>query len=209
MIVVNYIMFHSSTMEVKTANDTGYLGIVVGPMYSGKTSRLLSLYKQYMFCEMPIAVINFAEDTRYSDSMLSTHDKNMIPCFMKNTMNEAFPFDGEGIHKYDVFLINEAQFFPDIVDWVKIAISPPFNKKVHISGLDGDFQRNTFGSWLDLIPYCDTIEKLTSICCGCKSAPALFSHRLTDQKEQKVIGSDSYIPLCRKCYDIKSGCRTP
>ena len=63
------------------------------------------------------------------------------------------------------------------------------------------FQRNTFGDWLSLIAYCDTVEKLTSICCGCKNAPALFSHRLTKQKEQKVIGSDSYIPLCRKCYD--------
>ena len=195
-------MFQSKTMEVNTKkHDSGYLGIVIGPMYSGKTSRLLALYKKYKFCEMPIAVVNFAEDTRYSDSMLSTHDKNMIPCFMKNTMIEAFPFDGEEIQKYKVFLINEAQFFPDIVEWVKKAISPPYNKVVHVSGLDGDFQRNTFGDWLSLIAYCDTVEKLTSICCGCKNAPALFSHRLTKQKEQKVIGSDSYIPLCRKCYD--------
>lgn len=194
-------MFQLKTMEVNANNDSGYLGIVIGPMYSGKTSRLLALYKKYRFCEMAIAVVNFAEDTRYSDSMLSTHDKNMIPCFMKNTMVEAFPFDSEEIQKYKVFLINEAQFFPDIVEWVKKAISPPYNKIVHVSGLDGDFQRNTFGNWLSLIAYCDSVEKLTSICCGCKNAPALFSHRLTKQKEQKVIGSDSYIPLCRKCYD--------
>lgn len=194
-------MFQLKTMEVNAKNDSGYLGIVIGPMYSGKTSRLLALYKKYRFCEMAIAVVNFAEDTRYSDSMLSTHDKNMIPCFMKNTMVEAFPFDSEEIQKYKVFLINEAQFFPDIVEWVKKAISPPYNKIVHVSGLDGDFQRNTFGNWLSLIAYCDSVEKLTSICCGCKNAPALFSHRLTKQKEQKVIGSDSYIPLCRKCYD--------
>ena len=195
-------MFQSKkTMEVKTSNETGYLGIVLGPMYSGKTSRLLSLYKQYKFCNIPIAVVNFAEDTRYSNNMLSTHDKNMIPCFMKNTLTEAFPFDGEEIKKYKVFLINEAQFFPDIVKWVKQAISSKHKKIVHISGLDGDFKRNIFGNWLDLIPYCDTVEKLTSICCLCKNAPALFSHRLTDQKEQKIIGSDSYIPLCRKCYD--------
>ena len=204
MIVANYIMFKSSTMEVHTENESGYLGIILGPMYSGKTSRLLALYKKYTFCEMPVTVVNFAEDTRYSDSMLSTHDKNMIPCFMKNAMNEAFPFDGEDIKKYQVFLINEAQFFPDIVEWVKTAISPPYNKIVHISGLDGDFQRNTFGNWLSLITYCDTVEKLTSICCGCKKAQALFSHRLTDEKAQKVIGSDSYIPLCRKCYDKRS-----
>ena len=197
-------MFQPNKMEVKTTSDTGYLGIVLGPMYSGKTSRLLSLYKQYKFCEMNIAVVNFAEDTRYSNNMLSTHDKNMIPCFMSNTMVEAFPFNGEEIHKHQVFLINEAQFFPDIVEWVKKAISPPYNKTVHISGLDGDFKRGTFGDWLSLIAYCDSVEKLTSICCGCKKAPALFSFRLTNQKEQKVIGSDNYVPLCRKCYDEKS-----
>lgn len=194
-------MFQSKTMEVKNNRESGYLGIVLGPMYSGKTSRLLALYKKYKFCDMPIAVVNFDEDTRYSDCMLSTHDKNMIPCFMKNSMFQAFPLEGEEIKKYKVFLINEAQFFPDIVEWVKKAISPKYKKIVHISGLDGDFKRNTFGNWLDLIAHCDSVEKLTSICCLCKNAHALFSHRLTNQKAQKVIGSNNYIPLCRKCYD--------
>ena len=72
------------------------------------------------------------------------------------------------------------------------------HKKVYICGLDGDFKRNKFGKLLDLLPYCDNIKKLTANCdCG---KDALFSHRLAISKDQVLIGSTNYVPLCRKCY---------
>ena len=183
----------------------GALYMYVGPMYSGKTSKILDLYKQFKFCGVKTAVINFGEDTRYSQTMLSTHDKTMIECIMSNTLTEAFPIHtpsgNEKIANIEVFLINEGQFFPDIVEWVKTIVSPPYNKRVYICGLDGDFKRNTFGNWLDLIAYSDEVHKLTSICHTCRSNPAIFSHRITDETQQKVIGSDAYIPLCRRCYE--------
>ena len=102
----------------------------VGPMYSGKTSKILDLYKQFKFCGVKTAVINFGEDTRYSQTMLSTHDKTMIECIMSNTLTEAFPIGtvsgNTKIADIEVFLINEGQFFPDIVEWVKTVISPPY-----------------------------------------------------------------------------------
>ena len=73
------------------------------------------------------------------------------------------------------------------------------NKRVYVCGLDGDFERKKFGNILDLIPYSDSIIKLKSNCNNCNE-PAIFSHRLTDENEQVVIGSNNYIPLCRKCY---------
>ena len=185
--------------------STGFLSMYVGPMYSGKTSKLLELYKQFQFCGVKTAVINFGEDTRYSDTMLSTHDKTMIECIMANTLTEAFPIGtakgNEKINDIEVFLINEGQFFPDIVPWVKTVVSAPYRKRVYICGLDGDFKRNTFGNWLDLIAYSDEVHKLTSICHTCRRNPALFSHRITEETQQKVIGSDAYIPLCRGCYE--------
>jgi thymidine kinase len=154
--------------------------------------------------------INYAEDTRYSNNMLSTHDMNMIPCIMATTLKEVVDIVDESIvsvNRLSVFmnsriiLINEGQFFKDIVEWVTIAVNK-YNKCVYICGLDGDFKRELFGNWLDLIPLCDSVEKLHSFCSGCKKMPALFSHRLTNEKEQKVIGAASkYVPLCRKCYD--------
>uniref|UniRef100_A0A6C0JH83 thymidine kinase n=1 Tax=viral metagenome TaxID=1070528 RepID=A0A6C0JH83_9ZZZZ len=185
--------------------DSGFIGMYIGPMYSGKTSKLRELYKQCTFCKIPVEVINYAEDIRYTDeSMMSTHNKEMIPCIMAKQLFEAIPLDSNKMKTTKVFLINEGQFFPDVVEWVTRAAEPPYNKSIHICGLDGDFKRDTFGNWLDIIPHSNHIEKLKSICCDCKKNAAIFSHRITKEKEQKVIGNDNYIPLCRKCYHKKN-----
>jgi thymidine kinase len=218
--------------------ETGYLGLFIGPMYSGKTSKLIELYKQFRFCGVETMIINYAEDTRYSKDMLSTHDLNMVPCIMANTLSEVADIRGHPVNpEIDtqgettneisnskgvdplgsnrmfrglkgaeplVILINEGQFFKDIVEWVTVAVNK-YKKCVYICGLDGDFKRELFGNWLDLIPLCDSVEKLHSFCSGCKRRPALFSHRITCEKEQKVIGSSSkYVPLCRKCYETEN-----
>jgi thymidine kinase len=71
-----------------------------------------------------------------------------------------------------------------------------------VSGLDGDFERKKFGQILDLIPLCDKVTKMTSLCSLCKNGtPGLFSMRLTKEKEQMLIGSTNYIPVCRVCYE--------
>lgn len=187
----------------------GYLELIIGPMYSGKTSELLELYKKFSFCGIKTMVINYNEDTRYSDTQLSSHDKKMIPCKQANTLNgdvqqlndlnlDLINLSAEFID-CRVILINEGQFFKDIVEWTKKAVEE-HNKIVYICGLDGDFEREKFGQWLDLIPFCDKVTKLHSWCSSCKKKPAIFSHRLTKEKEQKVIGSDNYVPLCRACY---------
>ena len=100
----------------------------------------------------------------------------------------------------DVILINEGQFFGDLVPMVMEMVES-HNKKVHICGLDGDFRRQRFGSLLDLIPYADKVEKLSAFCGMCRDGtPAIFSHRVSTEVNQIVIGSDNYIPLCRSCY---------
>ena len=71
-------------------------------------------------------------------------------------------------------------------------------KHVVICGLDGDFKRIKFGRLCDLIPLSDSIIKLHAKCnCG---KDAIFSHRITNEVAQVVIGSSNYIPLCRTCY---------
>lgn len=177
-------------------NECGYLEIFIGPMFSGKTSKLIELYKQYSFCNIPLAVINHSSDTRYNDTMLSTHDKIMIPCLQTSTL---FCVTND-MDNVDVILINEGQFFDDLYDFVVDMLK--FNKKIYVSGLDGDFKRTKFGKILDLIPLCDKVTKMTSLCSLCKNGtPGLFSMRLTDEKEQMLIGSSNYIPVCRYCYE--------
>lgn len=185
----------------------GYLSLFIGPMYSGKTSKLLELYKQFKFCEMPTLVVNYIGDNRYDTTMLSTHDKSMIPCMMCETLSDICDIFNDKLTEQftdaDIILINEGQFFKDIVEWVTIAVNK-YHKHVYICGLDGDYKRRLFGNWLDLIPQSDAIIKLYSFCSNCKKHPGIFSHRLNNETQQVLIGADSYIPLCRKCFNDKN-----
>jgi thymidine kinase len=194
-------------------NTNGYLELIIGPMYSGKTSKLLEIYKQCKFCEMSVSIINHSFDKRYHDTMLSSHDKVMVPCINTDNLHNLWFNDGmidltqqfdntnyKKIRNSHVILINEGQFFDKLYNVVYDMLK---NKKiVYICGLDGDFERKKFGEILDLIPLCDNVTKLTSLCSSCKNGSlGIFSMRTTNEKQQTVIGSENYLPVCRKCYD--------
>uniref|UniRef100_A0A6C0JHH7 thymidine kinase n=1 Tax=viral metagenome TaxID=1070528 RepID=A0A6C0JHH7_9ZZZZ len=177
-------------------NQVGFLEIILGPMFSGKTTHLVNLYHTYIKSGLRVLVINYSADTRYHDTMLSTHDKKMIPCtFAFELVNVQGSFEN-----YNAILINEAQFFPDLYETVVKLVNVE-KKRLHLCGLDGDFKRQKFGKLLDLIPICDTVTKLHSNCTNCQQ-PAIFSHRITKEQEQVIIGSTNYVPLCRTCYNI-------
>lgn len=195
-------------------NRSSYLELIIGSMYSGKTSQLVEIYNQCKFCNISIAVINHSIDTRYDEKLLTTHDQIKIPCIQTTKLNSIWDYKDLDSHfnensdnhlklrKSDVILINEGQFFEDlyevVIDMLKC------NKRIYICGLDSDFERKKFGQILDLIPFCDKVNKLTSLCSQCKDGtPGIFSMRLTSEKQQTLVGSDNYIPVCRKCYENK------
>jgi thymidine kinase len=176
----------------------GYLELILGPMKSGKTSRLIQIYRQNLFCNISTVVINHIIDKRYHDTLLSNHDEVMIPCTQAETISELWPSNPD-MKNASVILINEGHFFSDlfpcVIDMVKKG------KKVYVSGLDGDYKLQKFGSLLDLIPHCDAVYKLTSLCGICKDGTAaIFSLRLSNETAQTVVGSSNYVPVCRKCY---------
>ena len=197
---------------IMTTSTTGYLELFIGSMYSGKTSKLLETYKQCKFCNIPVTIINHVIDNRYHNTMVSTHDQLMAPCLQACELNDIWTDNGfkksgekndlwahNAVRDSEVILINEGQFFPDLYDVVVDMLR--CNKKIYICGLDGDFERKKFGQILDLIPLCDKVTKLTSLCSQCKNGtPGIFSMRLTNETVQTVVGSDNYIPVCRKCY---------
>jgi len=197
-------------------SKSGYLEIILGSMYSGKTSRLVEIYKQCKFCNIPVTVINHSIDDRYDDKLMTTHDQVKIPCIKTDKLLELWTKDDIDLEtniglipriedkllviRSDVILINEGQFFVDLEDFVKKLLE--HGKKVYVCGLDGDFERKKFGQILDLIPLCDKVTKLTSLCSLCKNGtPGIFSKRITSEKEQTIVGSDNYIPVCRNCYE--------
>ena len=187
---------------------SGYLELFIGPMFSGKTSKLIELYKQYKFCNIPVLVINHSIDNRYTDSTntnktnnmvdLSSHDKITIPCLQIEKL-----LDIEVNFETNIILINEGQFFADLYQFTVLMLEQ--NKTIYISGLDGDFKRHRFGEILDLIPLCDKVTKMQSLCSLCKNGcPGIFSLRLTQEQQQTLIGIDNYIPVCRNCYNKKT-----
>jgi len=182
-------------MTTNNNQTDAYLEVFVGPMFSGKTSRIVEIYKQCLFCNIPVIVINHSIDNRYDSNLLATHDKVMIPCIKTDNLTNILT----NIQDAQVVIINEGQFFADLYDVVVSLLSS--GKKIYVGGLDGDFERKKFGQILDLIPLSDKVTKLSSLCSICKDGtPGIFSKRITRETEQTVVGSDNYIPVCRKCF---------
>lgn len=202
VVHIKYYLYNrdSEPYRMSTRNN-GYLELILGSMFSGKTSYLLDVYKKCVFCNIPVAVVNYEADNRYtSEPMMSTHDKQMIPCILANTIKEAIEANTEAIDRAETILINEGQFFQDIEEQVKVLVEQK-NKRVYICGLDGDFERKPIGSLLQLVPFSDHITKLKSLCSLCRDGtPGVFSFRTSREVDQVVIGSSNYIPLCRGCY---------
>jgi thymidine kinase len=183
---------------LKTAMSTAYLEVILGSMFSGKTSRLVEVYKQCKFCNIPVIAVNHCIDNRYDEELLTTHDKIKIPCIKTENLKTIVE-NFELLESCEVILINEGQFFNDLYDSILIMLAK--GKQIYVCGLDGDFERKKFGQILDIIPLCDKVSKLTSLCSLCKNGKSgIFSKRITLETEQTVVGSDNYIPVCRNCF---------
>lgn len=180
------------------SSSQGYLKVILGPMFSGKTTQLIRIYKHNQIAEIPTLVINYSEDDRYSNINLSTHDRIEIPCVKLTQLNEIYPYLSQG-KNYKTILINEGQFFEDLYCVVKNLVET-HSLNVFVAGLDGDYKMQRFGQMLDLIPIANDVKKLHAICKYCKK-PAAFTKRISKETAQKVIGDiDKYVPVCRMCY---------
>lgn len=170
----------------------GELHLIIGCMFSGKTTELLKISKRLDSIGKKVLLINYYEDTRYSNTDVTTHDNDSISIksfFLKN-------LDSVDYTNYDVICINEAQFFNSLKLFCQKVLES--DKIIYVSGLDGDFKQEPFGEILSLIPLCNTLCKLNAFCKICKNGtPAYFTKRISDSKEQKLIGTNEYIPVCR------------
>ena len=174
------------------------LELILGPMFSGKTTTLISYYERFKHTNQNIMVVNHSSDKRYHDSYMTTHSGQHIPSV--NVMYLSSIFEIEDFQLADIILINEGQFFEDLFDVVCKCVDV-YNKKVYVCGLDGDFKRNPIGDILRLIPHADNIVKLRAICIECREKDAIFTKKLSNTSSQiEVGGAELYRPVCRNCY---------
>jgi len=178
----------------------GYLKLILGPMFSGKSTKLLELIRKYKIINYKVMILKHSIDKRYSDAdEIVSHNKDTEPCICISNLFNVFT-DERFYDQYNdskVIFIEEGQFFIDLYDFAKKALAD--NKTIFVVGLNGDSNQMNFGDIHKLLPLCDDIELLKACCKICMDeTPALFSKRLIQNEGQVCVGGgDEYIPVCR------------
>jgi thymidine kinase len=176
---------------------SGRLELIIGPMFSGKSTHLIRKIRLAKIINKKVLVIKPLIDNRYIENKIVSHSFESEECCTVELLSELH----NKINEYDLIIIDEGQFFKDlkdaVVEWVEKC-----KKEVIVGGLDGDFKRNPIGQILELIPYSDKCKKISSLCRYCNNGnSAYFSHKLINNNEQVQIGgAELYTSLCRHHY---------
>lgn len=178
-------------------------------MFSGKSTSLLNEISKFNIFSKHVLVINHSYDFKRTNdiSCIQSHDDKQYNAFMINELHKIY--DDKEIYKMylksDIIIIDEAQFFPDLYQFIEkeIKIQHDINKIFIVAGLSGDSNLKPIGNILELIPLADEVIKLHAYCISCKDGTiASFSKRKnTSNNSQILIGkNDLYIPVCRFHY---------
>jgi thymidine kinase len=174
------------------------LEIVLGPMFAGKSSYILSSLRRYEAIGWPVLSITSALDTRYESDAIHSHNHERHSALSANLLLPILEMDTFADAR--LIVIEEAQFFKDLYKFVEYAVDT-CNKDVLVVGLDGDSERRPFGRIAEIIPLSDKITKLTAMCKRCANgSPAIFTHRKDSDTAVIKVGTDTYEALCRKHY---------
>ena len=189
------------------------IDIILGPMFSGKTSKILQIINyakqnpnNLVITVKPDIDNRYEEDT--NKHHIISHDGLKEECFVVNELNKMIKIIIKETYKINkpiddlVIIIDESQFFKNLIEFCDniFDISDTFNAnniKLVFSGLDGDFEKKPIGEILSLIPICDSIIKLNGKCKYCNNK-SIMSKRTCQSKSQVLIGgNDLYQPTCR------------
>ncbi|KAK1941776.1 Thymidine kinase [Phytophthora citrophthora] len=172
------------------------LGLIIGPMFSGKSTELIRRIHRYQHAKLECLVVKYLFDTRHSEEyvdccatgesvldcvMLSTHDKVFVEAMPVQALSEVRPF----LDDCDVIGIDEGQFYPDLVEFCQEAAN--MGKVVVVAALDATFERKAFENVVELIPTAEKVVKLNAICSSC-GQDAAFTRRLVADTTLELIG---------------------
>jgi len=177
------------------------LDLVLGPMWAGKSSYMIGKIRRYRAIGWNVLVIANPLDNRYGSQIVSSHDKEQVAALAIADLSSLY--EDSRYTNAKLLVIEEAQFYKGLYDFVQRAVEHD-KKHVVCVGLDGDAHRKPFGELLSLIPICDNVEKIKSLCAECRDGtPALFTHRFVPShtSTQIQVGAEAtYEPLCRNHY---------
>lgn len=186
-------MFLENTVNPK--EQFGWIEVICGSMFSGKTEELIRRLKRAQFAKQRVEIFKPTIDVRYNDDFVVSHDANEI----RSTPVPAaanIPILADGC---DVVGIDEAQFFDDEIVRVCNDLA---NKgvRVIVAGLDMDFKGNPFGPMPNLMATAEYVTKVHAICTRTGNL-AQFSYRKAQSDALVLLGEvDEYEPLSRGAF---------
>jgi thymidine kinase len=179
------------------------LHIIIGPMFSGKTTAIIRIARRYRILNKKVLFINHVLDNRYSKSDFVTSHNGLKELAL--SVNSIFT-TMDDIMASDIIIIEEAQFFDDLLCFFHKNKDLLSTKHFVVSGLSGDYSMNPIGDILSLIPMADTIEKLDGLCIECGDGTLGCFTKLNKKQDLEsniIVGSDElYACVCRKHHTI-------
>ena len=186
-------MFLENTVNQK--EQFGWIEVIAGSMFSGKTEELIRRLKRAKFAKQKVEIFKPTIDTRYDDKSVISHDSNEI----HSTPVPAAANIPILADDCDVVGIDEAQFFDDGLVEVCNQLANS-GIRVIVAGLDMDYKGVPFGPIPGLLSIAEYVTKVHAICVRCGSL-ANYTHRLSEDDKLIVLGeTDIYEPLCRICF---------
>lgn len=174
---------------------SGWIEVICGSMFSGKTEELIRRLKRARIAQQRIEIFKPSIDTRYDLEDVVSHDETSIHSTPVQSSAQILLYAND----FDVVGVDEAQFFDDQLVEVCNQLADS-GVRVIVAGLDMDFMRKPFGPIPGLLASAEYVDKLHAICVDCGNI-AQYSYRISEQEKQVVLGEqDIYRPLCRRCY---------
>jgi thymidine kinase len=191
----------------------GSIELILGPMFSEKSTELLSRARRAALADQPVVIIKHVKDVRYETADVVATHAEMRQASAPKTESRAQILVVSAGRLSDVALdagladfamtpvvgVDEGQFFPDLIEVCERWANE--GRRVIVAALDGSFARTPFNDSCNLVSRCESVTKMRGVCMHCRSRDSAFSLRLGASKELEVIGGrEEYHSVCRKCY---------
>ena len=181
--------------DSNNSKRTGWIEVVCGSMFSGKTEELLRRLTRARIARQKVEVFKPGIDKRYDEDDVVSHDSKKSSSIPVENASQILFYAED----FEVVGIDEAQFFGDELVSVCNELADK-GKRVIIAGLDMDYLGKPFGPIPQLLATAEYVTKVHAICMKCGNL-ANYSHRTVKNDKLVVLGeTDAYEPLCRKCF---------
>ncbi len=178
----------------------GWIEVVCGSMFSGKTEELIRRLNRALLAHQKVEIFKPILDQRYDKTKIVSHKDTSIQSTPVNFANDILL----RVKDCEVVGIDEAQFFDEEIVNVADKLAND-GKRVIIAGLDMDFKGEPFKPMDALMSVAEYITKVHAVCMKCGNV-ASYSHRRTKSKQTIVLGEkDVYEALCRSCFNEAVG----